>query len=981
MVEGTDIGATLTPGCEGRKDERCELVRTVRRQTRPHRPQAQPPLHRPFVPARAPHRIRVQHVTACSLTLLTHPTNWRTFCALMNPARPGQSPAIRIDLVAETLHRSGQVVPLRPKSWLVLRYLMDRPGELALKQELLDAVWPEVAISEGNLNKSVGELRSALGDDRERPRFIETVSRRGFRWIGNALIKVVGAPERSASSSAPDAETALNIATESLVGRAKELSALQTCFERAMAGTRQVVFVTGEAGAGKSRLLETFLGRIQRDLPDVLVSRGLCIEAYGQHEPYRLLLEAAERLAAREDLGETIVSALRTNAPTWLRQMPSLAASSDAPRAASSDDAGMAPARMLREIATTLEEISRTRPLVLLLEDVHWSDLATVDACNLIARRRDPARLLIVATMRLADALVTQHPILPAKADLVARGHALEIPATPFSSDAVRDYLGERCPGITVDQDFCDWIHLQTAGNPLFVRILVDDLVERGVVSRDEVRGWRLAQPVSVLRETVPDSLRDLVERQADRLAPSQQAVIEAASVLPAEFPASIVAAVCQMPEEEVEDACSSLARRGHILRTVGRDTPGRDERFAFVHSMVRRILHERIPASRRRRLHLAAAGQLERRVAGQHDPQALQLALHYALANDPAKALSNLQRAADSVQSIPAPREVIVIREQILNLIEQSPDLPGHRRELIVAMMDLAQARQLAFAVVDAETEALCQRVVDLAVTAEDGRECFLGMMGLFSNRFYTGRYEEAREIGQRLLMAAEMAQHAFMKKSAHFAIAGASYRLANFDEAQTHFESCLEHSAQSSQTYGWDFHLMSLSHLALLAIHRGDADKARRLIREADEYETRTGVPHDAAVIPLFAYALALLGDNIEATQRVKRALDKSERIGAAAWIERARFVQGLLVSRAGDPLPGIRLMKESIARQERNNLQIDRTAYCALLAAELLRCSQPGAEKVVADGLACVEAAKECHFEPELRRMEAVLRDGAV
>jgi len=311
------------------------------------------------------------------------------------------------------------------------------------------------------------------------------------------------------------------------------------------------------------------------------------------------------------------------------------------------------------------------------------------------------------------------------------------------------------------------------------------------------------------------------------------------------------------------------------------------------VHSMVQRIVHDRIPSARQRRLHLAAAGWLEREHPGREDAVAVKLALHYAMAGDPARSLAQLQRAAASIQRIPAPREVIVIREQILDLVERNPGLPGHRRELVIATMNLAEARQLAYAVVDDETRAICERVIELAVTVEDGRECFLASMGLFSNRFYTGRYEEAREIGSRLLVSAEIYQHPFMIKSAHFAIAGATYRLGHLDEAQAHFESCLEHSADSTQTYGWDFQLMSMSHLALVAVHRGQTDEARRLIRDAEAHGNRNGGAPDAAVIPLFAYALTLLHDDEEAMLRVQRALAQSDRLGAAAWIERARFV----------------------------------------------------------------------------------------
>ena len=900
----------------------------------------------------------------------------------MLDGRPEQHVLFRIDPLAQRLWQDGKPVALRPKTWAVLLFLSTRPGALVTKEVLLREVWSDAVVGEGILSKSIAELRSALGDDRGNPRFIETIARRGFRWIAGDQIVVESTASVQGGTIAPPSPRAHDEGGEArppLVGRDAELATLELCFARAAADQRRVVFVTGEAGAGKSTLVESFLARLEATHHAVPIAHGQCIEAYGQHEPYRPLLEALERLVRRPDIGASVVAALKSSAPSWLRQMPSIGDPGAPVEAASA----MSPGRMLREIAAVLEEISRERPLVLVLEDVHWADLATTDACNLLARRRDPARLLIIVTLREADALVAQHPVLAAKTELVSRGLATEIPVALFTPTFVKEYLAERCAGLDVDPAFASWIHHQTAGNPLFIRILVDDLILRGVLVADGEQRWRLNGSPEELREFVPDSLRELVEGQVERLSADERGLTESASVLAIEFTASSVAAVAEIAEEEAEEICESLARRGRILKRAGRGNTGsgpRSDRFAFVHSMVQRILRERLPASRLRRLHLAAAGSLEREHRGREEVVAVQLALHYAMAGEPAPALAHLQRAAASVQRIPAPREVIVIRERILDLVERSPGLPGHRRERVVATMDLAEARQLAYAVVDSETRALCERVIELAVEPEDGRERFMASMGIFSNFFYTGRYGEARDLGRRLLVAAQHFGHPFMIKSARFAIAGAAYRLGAFAEAREHFEDCLRHEAGSQQTYGWDFQSMSLSHLALLEVHAGRPEEARRLIREADAHGSREGAVPDAAVVPLFAYTLAMLGDDAEATVHVQRALAQSDRIGAAAWIERARFVNGLLLSRSGRANEGIRLMTESLARQARNDVHIDRSAYCCLLAREMMERGAAGARAFVDEGIAFMERTGERHFEAELLRLRAAIGDAA-
>ena len=102
--------------------------------------------------------------------------------------------SFRLDLRASQLTRAGRPIPLRPKTWSVLVHLAERPGMLVTKDELLDAVWPDVAVTPDTLTKSIGELRLALGDDSANPRFIETVHRRGFRFIGQTASRAATEP-------------------------------------------------------------------------------------------------------------------------------------------------------------------------------------------------------------------------------------------------------------------------------------------------------------------------------------------------------------------------------------------------------------------------------------------------------------------------------------------------------------------------------------------------------------------------------------------------------------------------------------------------------------------------------------------------------------------------------------------------------------------------------------------------------------------
>jgi len=189
------------------------------------------------------------------------------------PAQNILSPLFRLDPVNEQLWRESEKIPLRRKTFAVLRYLTERPGQLVTKAALLDAVWPEISVSESVLAVSIRELRKALGDDPQTPQFIETVHGRGYRFIRRiqSLEPAIWSQGTSRaqsleSGSREDRPTVLQFPplipqplTPNFVGRRGELEQLHKWLEKALGGERQIVFVTGEPGIGKTTVVEVFL--------------------------------------------------------------------------------------------------------------------------------------------------------------------------------------------------------------------------------------------------------------------------------------------------------------------------------------------------------------------------------------------------------------------------------------------------------------------------------------------------------------------------------------------------------------------------------------------------------------------------------------------------------------------------------------------------------------------------------------------------
>jgi len=188
-------------------------------------------------------------------------------------------PPFRLDLVNQCLwrHSDGadeQRIVLTPKAFAMLRYLVEHAGRLVTQDEMLEALWPETFVQPEVLKSHISEIRGALGDDPKNARFIETLPRRGYRFI---------APVKDESGKTDlEAESPAN----KLVGRSTELDQLRGSLRRAARGERQLVFVTGEPGIGKTALVDEFERQAAADASGLRIARGQCVEGFGGQEPY-----------------------------------------------------------------------------------------------------------------------------------------------------------------------------------------------------------------------------------------------------------------------------------------------------------------------------------------------------------------------------------------------------------------------------------------------------------------------------------------------------------------------------------------------------------------------------------------------------------------------------------------------------------------------------------------------------------------------
>src|SRR5215470_997314 len=428
----------------------------------------------------------------------------------MECAHERQQGTLRLDLESEQLWRAEEALRLRPKSFAVLSYLVKHAERVVRKEEIMQAIWPDTAISDGVLAVCMNELRQALGDAVQAPEYIKTVPRRGYQWIGS-LLTTNQPPDLCYPRPAGPAHSASLV-----VGREGECNHLHAWLEQARRGIRQVGFITGEVGIGKTTVVDAFLAQVASE-PRLWLARGQCIDHYGAGEPYLPVLQALGQLC-RGPGGEGLVAELTQHAPCWLMQMPGLL-SATALEAVQRRTLGTTRESMLRNLAELVEAVTVERRLVLVLEDLHWSDTATLDLVAYLARRREPARFLLLSTYRPGDVIVREHPLRALALDLQLHGQSAALLLEKLTAAHVTEYLAGRLETEAAPTALASALHRRTDGHPLFLVAIVDALMRRGVLQ--EVEGqWKLTQELVGVEEGVPESLRQLIVHQFTALSP-----------------------------------------------------------------------------------------------------------------------------------------------------------------------------------------------------------------------------------------------------------------------------------------------------------------------------------------------------------------------------------------------------------------------------------------------------------------------------
>ena len=462
------------------------------------------------------------------------------------------------------LYRDGEVVAIQPRPFDVLVALIKNRDAVLSKDDLLRQVWPGVVVTKDALTQAMMGARKALGDAIDEPEYIQTVRGRGYRFI--AEVREDGGPSRPSATSRRGT-------SPPFVGRAEVLAGMRDMLDEARRGTGRLVFVCGETGAGKTRLLEEIAV-----LPGPLSIAVSCAVDESAPELWPIVTIARELrregASVEPDLAALADGALEVDAADVKRRF-----------------------RLLDRAALALTNVAGDATLLLSLDDLHLADRSILTFVELLAKRVRRSRVLVVCAYRSPP---SRDPAFEAALFALANEpRALRVTVPLFTRQEVALYV-ERAVGSPPSEALLERLLDKTRGNPLFLSELVH------VLRAEE----RLRPDIATSALVGGDGLRGAIAQHLASLPETVRRVLSVAAIFGKTFPVAPLAAALDTSNERVVCSLDAAA----VARIVARAGAGE---YRFTYPLVRDVLYKALSAQERARLHGTAASVLGQRLCG----------------------------------------------------------------------------------------------------------------------------------------------------------------------------------------------------------------------------------------------------------------------------------------------------------------------------------------------------------------------------
>ena len=767
------------------------------------------------------------------------------------------------------------------------------------------------------------------------------------------------------------------------VGREAEVDKLRDALERAAGGESLVVGVAGEAGLGKTALVETFLEQTSSVLASPRVARGGCSERLAGTEAFLPFFDAIEDLVSRHC---SLASLLRHVAPWWYVQIAT-SASADRRDAHIFDEIRNATQeRVKRELVAFLREASAEQAVLIVIEDFHWADLSSVDLVAYLAARFEQLRLLFVTTYRPEEMAASDHPFLKIRCDLLSRGRCEEIELPALARSDIDQYLELCYPGHALPPELSSLLFEQTEGSPLFFTDLIRDLQAREVISK-QTETWRLAQPVSDLKLEMPISIEAMIQRKVDALSEDDCKLLEAASVQGFSFDSAVLAESTRLDEEELEDRLQKLDGVHRFLQFLEEaEYPDRTPtlRYRFGHVLYQNHLYGALTRARRIRLSRATAEALERFHGEKTEEVAATLASLYEKARDPQKAARYQTRAAENAVNVFAFQEAIILARHGLELLESLQNGPERDRLEISCHAAIGASLNATRGYADEGVGRAYSRIRELARRGAFDERIVMAVGGLGTHYIVTCQLDKGLELGEELLQDVKTRGAAGRALMVALNRVGVVHQFrGSFPAAQKKLAEIPRSSGALSGEFGasvtnLDFLVTSLGHLALNSWVLGFPRQALAHSRAAAERARE--MKHPFVLTHYLAFG-CFLYEGLRDPEKVVELADENIAVsrdnGYRLNIGWASASKGWATARLGDPTQGLELMLEGLRIWRGSGMVAMVPYWHSLLCEVYLQLGKPERGlPLLQESLELIERTNHRFHESETYRMRAEL-----
>jgi TOMM system kinase/cyclase fusion protein len=759
-----------------------------------------------------------------------------------------------------------------------------------------------------------------------------------------------------------------------LVGREPEVALLRERWAQVKEGLGQVVLLSGEAGIGKSRLVQVLTEQVAAE-PQAWLTPCQCSPYYRNTALYPLidLLERVALRFEREESPQQKLSKLEGILVQYglplAEAVPLFTALLSLPLPADYAPLHMSPEQQkqktLHALLTILLRTAAQQPVLFVMEDLHWVDPSTLEFLTLLVDQGPTARIL---------ALFTCRPDF--SPPWTGRAHVTPVTLTRLPRRQAAELTGRVAHGKALPPEVIEQVVAKTDGVPLFVEELTKMVLESGLLQERETR-YELTGPLPPL--AIPTTLHDSLMARLDRLA-AVKGLAQLGAMLGREFSYDLLQAVSPWAEDALQRGLQQLVAAEFLYQ---QGLPPHAT-YRFKHALIQDAAYQSLLRSTRQQYHQAIAEVVEARFPELCETQPELLAHHYTEAGLSAQAIPYWQRAGQRALERSAHVEAIAHLAKGLGLLKTFPDIPERTQQELTLQITLGAALRVTKGSVAPEVEQTYARARELCQQVGETPQLFSVLWGLWA--FYHGRValQTARELGEQLLTMAQRVQDPALLLQAHRALGITLRFLGELSAARAHLEQGIalydvqQHRSLAFLYGGSNPGVACLCYASDLVWALGYPDQALRRSHEA--LTLAQELSHPLSLVAALVWAAIVhrvRGERQVSQEQVEAMIAPLTELGSPSWLAQATMLGGWGLAEQGQEVEGLAQMRQGLTAYRATGAALGLPHFLAWLAEA---CGSAGQAEEglhgLAEALSIVESQGQRWWEAELYRLKGEL-----